>query len=107
MFEYFFYGKIDAPRILLTILGMLYITMVILSIILFQQILKFQLLGFSIILSGAVLPYVFLYPISFIILRIYGFKQINDIIAAMILVSFIFVLMSNIVISISTNITAL
>lgn len=90
---------------LLTFFYMLYITMVIASIILFNQILDFNLLGMKITLSGGVVPYVFLYPISFIVLKAYGLRCVNQMIASMVVVSLSFVIMSKIVVGLSTNTT--
>ena len=88
---------------ILMLLSMTYVTLVILSIILFDEMIKKKYFGLTFNLSGAVVPYVFLYPISFIVLRIYGFKQVNNMIGSMTIVSLFFVLFSKFVISLSSN----
>jgi uncharacterized PurR-regulated membrane protein YhhQ (DUF165 family) len=95
-----------SPDFILTLLCMTYVVMVVSSIILFNQIVHFDFLTIKIKLSGAVIPYVFLYPISFIVLRVYGFKYVNYMIGAMILSSLIFVIMSKVVVGLSSNTTA-
>ena len=54
-------------------------------------------------LSGSVVPYVFLYPISFIVLRVYGLKHVNNMIGAMILASLLFVAMAELIAYLSSN----
>jgi uncharacterized PurR-regulated membrane protein YhhQ (DUF165 family) len=105
MFKLSLAEEIKTADFTLTFLSMMYVTLVILSIILFNQILNFNMLFMDIKLSGAVVPYVFLYPISFIVLRIYGLQQVNHMIGAMTIVSLIFVIMSKIVVSLSSNLT--
>jgi uncharacterized PurR-regulated membrane protein YhhQ (DUF165 family) len=79
--------------------------MVVLSIVLFDQMLNFSIFGMQMELSGAVVPYVFLYPVSFIVLRVYGFQQVNYMIGSMIIVSLFFVVMSTVVAQLSSNTT--
>jgi uncharacterized PurR-regulated membrane protein YhhQ (DUF165 family) len=90
----------------LVMLNMMYITMVILSIILFNQILEFNIFSIDIRLSGSVVPYVFLYPISFTVLRVYGFKHVNRMIGAMLVISLVFVAMCKVVVLLSSNTTS-
>lgn len=82
---------------------MTYITMVILSIVLFSQIVSISIFGHNITLSGSVIPYVFLYPISFIVLRVYGLKKVNHMIGSMLLAVLVFILIAKITIAASTN----
>lgn len=105
MFRHSILSESKLPNFTLHFLSMLYVTMVVLSIVLFDQILRFSLFGMHMQLSGAVVPYVFLYPISFIVLRVYGLQQVNYIIASMVLVSLIFVSMSTVVAQLSANTT--
>jgi uncharacterized PurR-regulated membrane protein YhhQ (DUF165 family) len=67
------------------------------------QMIKKTYFGIHFNLSGSVIPYVFLYPISFIVLRVYGLKQVNNMIGAMTIVSLFFVLFSKFVIVLSSN----
>lgn len=105
MFKHSLAGDINSFEFLLIFLCMTYLTLVVSSIVLFTQILKFNLLGINISLSGALVPYVFLYPISFIVLRVFGFKYVNRMISSMILASLIFVIMSKLVVDLSSNST--
>lgn len=104
MFKHSLTGS-NKPSFTLHFLSMTYVTMVILSIILFDQILDFSLLGMHIQLSGSLIPYVFLFPISFITLRVYGLSEVNHMIAAEILVSLLFVVMATVVAHFSANTT--
>lgn len=88
-------------------LSMLYVTMVVLSIVLFNQIIDFSLFGMPMQLSGAVIPYVFLFPISFITLRVYGLSEVNHMIASMVLVSLLFVVIATAVAHFSSNTTGI
>lgn len=106
MFKHQLSSEVNSSDFILIFLCMAYVTMVISSIVLFSQIIKFDFFGINISLSGSVVPYVFLYPISFIVLRIYGFKYVNHMIGSMILVSLLFVFMSKIVVGMSSNLTA-
>jgi len=86
---------------------MLYIAMIISSIVLFELIFKVNLCGIHINLPSAVVPYVFLYPISFIILRVYGIESINKTIGSAILVALIFVIMAKLISFLSPNQTSI
>ena len=105
MFKHALSSEVNSPDFTLTFLCMVYVTMVVLSIVLFDQIVKFNFWGINVSLSGSVIPYVFLYPISFIVLRVYGFKYVNHMIGSMILVCLIFVIMSKLVAAMSSNST--
>lgn|SRR3990167_9527230 len=107
MFKHSVITEQGIPDFTLNFLCMTYITMVVLSIVLFDQILNFKFFGISIELSGAVVPYVFLYPISFIVLRIYGLRYVNNMVASMIIVSLLFALISTVVSAYSTNKTGI
>ncbi len=107
MFKYSVSTQFNRSDFILGFLSMTYVTMVVLSIVLFDQILHFSLFGMPMTLSGAVVPYVFLYPISFIVLRVYGLRQVNNMIACMILVSLLFVLMATLVAKWSSNTTGI
>lgn len=107
MFKHSVLTETNKPNFTLNFLCMTYVTMVVLSIVLFDQILHFGLFGAHIQLSGAVVPYVFLYPISFIVLRVYGLRHVNNMIGAMILVSLLFVLMATAVANFSSNTTGI
>lgn len=97
MFNHTLIKKFSRNDFTLTCLNMTYIAMVISSIVLFELILKLNLFGIHIELPGGVVPYVFLYPISFIILRVYGIENVNITIGATILVAFIFVTMAKLI----------
>lgn len=107
MFKHPILTEQNVPDFTLNFLCMTYVTMVVLSIILFDQILYFSFFGIPMKLSGAVVPYVFLYPISFIVLRVYGLRYVNNMIAAMLLVSLLFVLLSTGVAKFSLNKTGI
>lgn len=105
MFKHSILRESESPNFTVHFLSMLYVTMVVLSIVLFDQMLNFSVFGMHMELSGSVVPYVFLYPISFIVLRVYGLQQVNYMIGAMIMVSLLFVIMSTIVAQLSSNTT--
>src|SRR3989338_2330008 len=102
MFRHSLLKESNTPNFTLHFLSMLYVTMVVLSIVLFDQILRFPLFGMQMQLSGSVVPYVFLYPISFIVLRVYGFQQLNYMLGSMIVVSLLFVIMSTVIAQLSS-----
>lgn len=106
MFRYSVSNSVSQPDFILLFLCMSYVTFVILSIVLFQEIVELDFLNFHINLSGAVIPYVFLYPISFIVLRVYGLDKVNSMIASMILASLLFVSMAKIIVAYSSNVTS-
>ena len=105
MFKHSILRESESPNFTLHFFSMLYVTMVVLSIVLFDQILNFSVFGMPMELSGAVVPYVFLYPISFIVLRVYGLQQVNYMLGSMIVVSLLFVIMSTVVAQLSSNTT--
>lgn len=107
MFKHYILNQENKPNFTLNLLCMIYITMVILSIVLFDQILNFNFFGIQMSLSGSVVPYVFLYPISFIVLRVYGLKHVNNMIGAMILASLLFVVMAELIAYLSSNTTGI
>lgn len=107
MFKHTLLPEKTKPDFTLNFLCMTYVTMVILSIILFDQILHFGFLNIHIQLSGAVVPYVFLYPLSFIVLRVYGLRHVNNMIGAMLLASLLFVLTATMIANFSSNITGI
>lgn len=86
---------------ILSFLLMSYLSLVIASIVLFNEIITIKFLSFSMELSGSLVPYVFLYPISFIVLSVYGLKNVHNMIWSMVLGSLVFVIICNIVIRIS------
>lgn len=107
MFKYAILTENNKPDFILNFLGMTYVVMVALSIVLFDQLLRFDLFNIKIQLAGAVVPYVFLYPISFIVLRVYGLRQLNSMMGAMILTSLLFVTMATLIAHYSCNITGI
>ena len=107
MFKYPILTEKTKPDFTLNFLSMAYVTMVALSIVLFDQILGFELFNIKIQLAGAVVPYVFLYPISFIVLRVYGLRQLNSMMSAVILTSLLFVVMATVIANFSSNITGI
>ena len=107
MFKYSVLSEKSKPDFTLNFLSMTYVAMVALSIVLFDQILRFGLFNIKIQLAGAVVPYVFLYPISFIVLRVYGLRQLNSMMGAVILTSLLFVVMATAIANYSSNITGI
>ena len=91
------------PDFILSLLFMTYFAMVIASIMLFNEVMIIPVRSTSIVFSGALIPYVFLYPIAFIVLRIYGLSSVHNMIWSMILGSLVFVIVSKAVISLSSN----
>ena len=94
-----------APDLILTTIYMIYTAMVVTSIVMFDELITFKFLGFDIILSGSIVPYVMLYPLSFIVLRIYGSSAVNNMIGGMILGSLSFVLLSKVIVFFASNTT--
>lgn len=107
MFKHSLVTESNLSNFTLHFLSMMYVTMVVLSIVLFDQLLNFSVLGINIQLSGSVVPYVFLFPLSFIVLRVYGLQQVNYMIGSMVLVSLLFVTIFNIVAHLSSNTTGI
>jgi len=86
---------------ILSFLFMSYLSLVVASIVLFNEIISIKFFSFEMVFSGSLVPYVFLYPISFIVLTIYGLKNVHNMIWSMVLGSLVFVIISNFVIRIS------
>lgn len=107
MFEYKISRQVYTPDFTLILLSMMYAIMVIASIVLFDEIIEFSFFSFKMTLSGALIPYVFLYPISFIILRVYGVKYVSYMIGSMLLASLTFVILSALVTKASMSSTEL
>jgi len=107
MLKVYFKSIEKFPDAILAFCYMVYVTLVIASIVLFNQMIEFRLLNMTIDISGSIIPYVFLYPISFIVLRIYGYKTVNQMILCMILASLVFTSMCFIITILPTNSTDL
>lgn len=86
-----------APDLFLSFLYTFYISIVLSCLILYKQITIISIFSFKLTLTGSVIPYVLLYPMAFIVLRLYGYKAINNLIAAMIASSFLFLILCAIV----------
>jgi len=82
---------------------MLYLLFVIASIILFKNVISIHYIGIDIKISGSLIPYVFLYPLSFIILKLYGYRTVNNIILSMLVSALIFVVFCKIVIALPND----
>ena len=79
------------PRLAFTF--MLYAVLVVSTIVLFEDVVTINLFSImSIKVSGCLFPYVFLYPLSFIVLRLYGYRNTNIMIGSMMITTLIFVL---------------
>src|SRR4051812_48135243 len=102
MFKHSIVTERNVSDFTLNFLCMMYVVMAILSLLLFGQIISFKFFSFPMEVSGAVIPYVFLYPISFIVLRIYGLRYVNNMIISMLLVFLLFVLMATVVVKFSS-----
>lgn len=94
-----FANKAKTPDLFLCVLFTTYITMLIASVVLFKQTVIVDIYSVNFKLLGALIPYVFLYPLSFIVLRLYGYKTVNNLIVSMIISSFIFFVFCTFVIS--------
>lgn len=103
MFKLQYKCKEVFPNHALAFLYMLYLCFVIASIVLFETIVKLHVVFFDITISGSVIPYTFLYPISFIVLRVYGYKSVNQMIFCMILTSLIFTMICHAITSMPSS----
>ncbi len=82
------FRDVSAPDdYLLMFLTALYGTLVIASLVLFSAV-RLSLFSIPLVVSGGVIPYVFLYPVSFIALRVYGTRTVLKMIASLIFVVF-------------------
>jgi uncharacterized PurR-regulated membrane protein YhhQ (DUF165 family) len=97
MFKIEFKGQNRFPDYTLSILYMFYVSFVISSIVLFDTMIKLNIFGINVVLSGSIIPYTFLYPISFIALRLYGYRSVNQMIICMILSTLVFTSMCHFV----------
>ena len=77
--------------------SMLYISLVIASIILFNKMISVNIQTTNIVFSGSLIPYVCLYPLSFIMLKLQGYKIVNAIILSMIACSLVFLCLCQLV----------
>ena len=103
MVEVCFNGNSNRPADgILVFLQMLYVSLVIASIVLFTTLAQINLLGFQLKISGSVIPYVALYSVSFIILKIYGYKSVNQTIACMMIASLLFIIICHTVVNLQT-----
>lgn len=75
------------------VLNALYTSFVITCFFVFFSFIKLNILGHNILIPLSCVPYTFLYPISYVALRLYGYRQINNMIASMIISSMLFVLL--------------
>lgn len=101
MYKYSFSKICNNSDFIQSLLYMSYLSLVVASILLFNEMISIKISFLSIELSGSLVPYVFLYPISFIVLRVYGPKSVHNMIWSMVLGSLLFVVISNIVIGLS------
>lgn len=91
----------STPDFIQSFLYMAYLALVVSSILLFNEMISIKLFFHRIMLSGSLVPYVFLYPISFIVLRIYGPRSVNHMIWSMVLGSLVFVIISTTVVELA------
>lgn len=101
MHKFNFSQSHNNPDFIQSFLYMSYLALVVSSILLFNEIITIKVSTYHMIITGSLVPYVFLYPISFIVLRVYGPKSVNNMIWSMILGSLLFVVMSNIVVELA------
>lgn len=99
MFKIQLREKTQAPDMLLVFVFMIYISLVIASIVLFKEIIQINLGSLKLNISGSTVAYIFNYPICFFVLRLYGYKTVNRMIASMLITAFIFVAFCKIIIA--------
>ncbi len=82
---------------------MAYYMCVITSIVVFQKVVTVNFGAFEWDIPGSLFPYVFLYPIGYVVLKVYGYPVISKMIMSTLLMSLIFVLVCTLIINLPSN----
>lgn len=79
------------------ILNAIYTALVISCFFVYFNFFKIEILGYHMLIPATCVPYTFLYPISYICLRLYGYRQVNNMIASMFFSSVFFFILIKII----------
>jgi len=81
----------------------IYVAVLIATIVLFGQMIECSIFEFNFSIAASVVAYVFLYPITFIVFRIYGYKATNQLIFSVFIGSLFFFVFCFLITSIHTS----